>query len=118
MGAHLHRVILAREIIRLGISELAQLFLRAIVKARRQCRLQIATDHPLEIRARFRMIRNHLRGEGLLVSIALLLRDLCRLDLEHIAHRGFLDEVRRLRSNAEGRIDAGFLCRRLRKGCR
>jgi hypothetical protein len=27
-------------------------------------------------------------------SASLLLRDFCRLDLEHVAHRSFLDEIR------------------------
>lgn len=53
--------------------------------------------NPLSSVPGFRVIGNHLCGESLLGGIPLLLGDLGRIDLEHVAHRRFLDEVMRAR---------------------
>jgi hypothetical protein len=39
------------------------------------------------------MISDHQLRELLVVRVSLLLGDLCRLDLEHVAHCGFFSEV-------------------------
>jgi hypothetical protein len=51
---------------------------------------------------------DHLAGESLLGRIAFLLRDLCGLDFEHVAHRGFLDEIFRLRRDPRAELTPVF----------
>src|SRR5882757_9352471 len=114
--ACLHRVKLRAAVLAALALELVELALVRAVERRRQLGLDFAAgDEPLQLGAGLGVIAHHLRGERLFVRIALGLRELGGLDLEHIRDRHFPDEIDGGGADAERRIDAGRLAGRLRK---
>lgn len=65
--------------------------------------LHVAGNDALELRSGLRVVGDHLTGEGLSVGCLSAARSL-GLDFEHVAHRGFLDDVFRFRRDAEGEL--------------
>jgi len=69
----------------LGVAQLFELLLRAVVKVRRQRGFHVGRYHALQLAAGLGMICDHLLSELLPVGIALLLGDLGAFDFQRIA---------------------------------
>src|SRR5665213_795318 len=118
-----HRILVRADLVRIEVRtevlaaftpELVELALVRTVERGRQFGLDLAAgDQALELGRGLGVVGDHLGRKTLLRRVALVLRELARLDFEHVADRRLLDEIGRAGRNTEGRVDAGFFADRL-----